>query len=118
MNTDAPLYKQIESELENGILAGVFLPGCRFPSIRALAEQYHVNSNTVQRAVQELRDAGLLASPRGKGTLVTNDADIISCFRQKRSKELTHSFVGQMKALGYSVAEIKSICRGKMCDDG
>lgn len=35
-----------------------------------LAAQYQVNPNTVQRAVRELKQTGLLVSSRGRGTLV------------------------------------------------
>lgn len=118
MNTDLPLYKQIIIGLENDILAGTLPPGQRIPSIRELAAQYQVNPNTAQRAVQEMKYAGLLTSPRGKGTLVTNDADFICRFRQKRGEELVHSFIRQMEMLDYSHEQVKALSLAKICDDG
>lgn len=118
MNTDTPLYKQIAFELENGILTGTLLPGHRIPSIRELAKQYQVNPNTVQRAVREMKYARLLISPRGKGTLVTDDTDFINRFRQKRGEELIHSFTLEMEMLGYSHEQMKTISLTRICDDG
>lgn len=109
MNTDLPLYKQIIIGLENDILAGAFPPGHRLPSIRELAAQYRVNPNTAQRAVREMKDTGLLISPRGKGTLVADDADFICRFRQKRGEELVCSFIRQMEMLGYSHEQVKTM---------
>ncbi|MDO4173160.1 MAG: GntR family transcriptional regulator [Eubacteriales bacterium] len=96
------LYQQITEELENGILTGTFPPGSKLPSARAFAVQYHVNPNTAQRAFCEMKRTGLLISPRGKGTFVTNDFDLICRTRQKRRNDLVSSFFAQMEMLGYS----------------
>lgn len=47
-------YKRILYELECSILSGRSAPGECIPSVRALAAQYRVNPNTVQRALKEL----------------------------------------------------------------
>lgn len=118
MNTEIPLYKQIATQLENSILAGTFLPGYRIPSVRELAAQYQVNPNTAQRAVWELKQEGLLISSRSKGTLVTDDVELICRFRQKRCKELTHFFLQRMKMLGYSHEQIQAMSLQLICDEG
>lgn len=118
MNAGMPLYKQITTQIENGILAGTFLPGHRIPSVRELAAQYQVNPNTAKRAVRELKQEGLLVSPRGRGTLVTDDADFIRRFRQKRCEKLTHSFLLQMEMLGYSREQIQEMSMALVCDEG
>lgn len=102
MNTEIPFYRQIVFELENKIMAGAFLPGQRFPSIRQLAAKYQVNPNTVQRAVRELKEAGFLITPRGRGTFVTDDADFLCQCRRKRGEEVVRACARQMEMLGYS----------------
>lgn len=109
MNTDLALYKQISRKLESDILAGKLPPGCRISSVRELAVQYQVNPNTVQRAVRELKQAGLLVSSRGRGTLVTDDTDYIYGFKQKRGKELVCWFIREMELLGYSNEQAKTM---------
>lgn len=118
MNTGLTLYKQISRKLENDILAGKLPPGYRIPSVRELAAQYQVNPNTVQRAVRELKQTGLLVSLRGRGTLVTDDADYIYGFKQKRGKELVCWFIREMELLGYSNKQAKTMVMTKIYDDG
>lgn len=107
MNTDFPLYKQIIIELENSILAGIFLPECRIPSIRALAAQYQVTTNTIQKAIRGLKQEGILVSDKGGGTSVTDDTDVIGTFRKKRGEERIRWFLRQMEKLGYSREQVK-----------
>lgn len=107
MNTDFPLYKQIIIELENSILAGIFLPGCRIPSVRALAAQYQVTTNTIQKTIRGLKQEGILVSDKGGGTSVTDDTDVIGTFRKKRGEERIRWFLRQMEKLGYSREQVK-----------
>ena len=47
-----------------------FKPGDKFPSLRALADEYNVAELTVHNAVRELQRDGLLVSTSGRGTFV------------------------------------------------
>lgn len=118
MNTGLTPYKQISRKLENDILAGKLPPGCRISSVRELAAQYQVNPNTVQRAVRELKQTGLLVSSRGRGTLVIDDEDYIYELKQKRGKELVCWFIRKMELLGYSNEQAKTMVMTKIYDDG
>ena len=68
----APLYIQIENLLEKKILSKEFLPGSKIPSERDLAIQYGVNRMTVKKAIDALREKGLLYRKQGSGTYVTS----------------------------------------------
>lgn len=118
MSIDLMLYKQICRKLENDILAGKLPPGCCIPSIRELAAQYPVNPNTVQRAIRELKQTGLLVSSRGRGMLVIDDADYIYECKQKRGKELVCRVIREMEMLGYSKEQVTTMVTTKICDDG
>jgi DNA-binding transcriptional regulator YhcF (GntR family) len=52
------------------IAAGKLAEGDELPPVRQLAADLGINLNTVARAYRELTDAGLLASVRGRGTIV------------------------------------------------
>jgi DNA-binding transcriptional regulator YhcF (GntR family) len=52
------------------IAAGKLAEGDELPPVRQLAADLGINLNTVARAYRELTDAGLLASMRGRGTVV------------------------------------------------
>lgn len=117
MNTGLTLYREISRKLENDILAGKLPPGCRIPPVRELAAQYQVNPNTVQRAVRELKQTGLLVSSRGRGTLVTGDVDYICGFKQKRGKELVCRVIREMEMLGYSNEQAQTMIMTKISGD-
>lgn len=52
------------------IVSGVYTPGERLPSVRAMASQYGINPSTVQVVLTRLRTLGFVESARGVGTVV------------------------------------------------
>jgi GntR family transcriptional regulator len=63
-------HRQIAAALRIRIRAGEWPPGDRLPSIPALATEYGVAKQTVQRAIDQLRLDGLLITRPGSGTYV------------------------------------------------
>lgn len=96
------------------ILSGDLLPGSPISTVRSLAGRFCANPNTVQRAIEELRRMGLLTSSRGKHTAVTADEFLISRLRKECSEELTQFFFREVKALGYSYAQIQKMTLAQM----
>ncbi|MFI1800813.1 GntR family transcriptional regulator [Streptomyces sp. NPDC020379] len=66
----AYVYMQVADHVAAQITAGVLAVGARLPGERDLAEEYGVAIGTIRRAVQELRDRGLLITLPAKGTFV------------------------------------------------
>src|ERR671925_2165174 len=64
------LYEQVAGEIRRAIAEGEARPGERLPPARDLAEVLGVNTNTVLRALRDLRDEGLLDFRRGRGITV------------------------------------------------
>lgn len=73
LSSHVPVYVQLADEVQRQIEAGELSVGARLPGERDLAERYHVALGTVRRAVQELRDRGLVVTTHGKGTFVTHN---------------------------------------------
>ncbi|MFQ3630760.1 GntR family transcriptional regulator [Roseiflexus sp.] len=56
--------------LEQQIRSGEYRFGMRLPTVRELADRYHVNKNTAARAYQTLEQRGLIEVSRGRGAFV------------------------------------------------
>src|SRR5215218_8131390 len=69
-----PPYEQIRSQIAAYVDAGLLAEGTRLPTMRALAADLGVATGTVARAYAELEAAGLVASRRRTGTVVTGPA--------------------------------------------
>ena len=61
-------HRQIAASLRQRLRAGEWPPGERLPSIPALANEYGVAKQTVQRTIDQLRVEGLLITRPGSGT--------------------------------------------------
>ncbi|WP_280308288.1 GntR family transcriptional regulator [Nocardia abscessus] len=65
-----PKYLQIAGYLRDQIVRGDLPPGAEVPSERALAEAWKVARPTATKALQALRQQGLVETRRGSGTYV------------------------------------------------
>jgi GntR family transcriptional regulator len=73
-NDAAPLHEQVAGLVRRAIADGEAGPGERLPSAKDLATVLGVNSNTVLRALRNLRNEGLLEFKRGRGITVAGEA--------------------------------------------
>ena len=76
-----PKYRRIADELLAGIKDGEYPPGSRLPTKAELMERYSVAINTVERAIQELRKAGVVETVQGAGMFV-RDAPLSTATRR------------------------------------
>ncbi|GAA4729912.1 GntR family transcriptional regulator [Modestobacter marinus] len=71
VTSPTPPFEQIRSQIARHVDSGLLTEGARLPTIRALAADLGVAPGTVARAYTELEAAGLVASRRRTGTVVT-----------------------------------------------
>ncbi len=67
------VYAAIAGHLAMRIRAGEFPPGGRLPGERELSEEYGVGLGTFRRALDLLRERGVLTTLPAKGTFVTGE---------------------------------------------
>ena len=66
----APFYEKVKQEISEKIASGIWQPHDRIPSEAELVAQYGFSRMTINRALRELTDEGLLVRLQGVGTFV------------------------------------------------
>jgi GntR family transcriptional regulator len=98
------LHDQVAGAIRRAIAEGEAKPGERLPPARDLAAVLGVNSNTVLRALRDLRDEGILEFRRGRGVTVAGGA-------QSRSAVVmaAKEFLRVAKRNGYRSTDVISL---------
>lgn len=104
---DRPIYIQLVEKLKIAIVTGEYPAGERLPSVRDLAIEIKANPNTVQRALVDLEQTGLIYTQRTNGKFVTEDEELVQKIREELAKEAFSKFQENMKQLGFKEDEIK-----------
>jgi DNA-binding GntR family transcriptional regulator len=73
---DADLaYMRVAGDIAARIASGELKPGARLRAERDLAQYYGVSYGTVRRAMEVLRERGLITTVHGRGTFVSVPGD-------------------------------------------
>lgn len=101
-------YPELAESLADAIKRGDYTPGDRFPTVADLAKTHGVAPNTASRAVQALKERGLLSGKSGGTTRVRVQPihQIRANTRYQREKDLVRE-PEEIRG-GYGVAELDS----------
>ena len=66
-------YRRVAGEIAARIGSGTYPAGSQLPPEKALAEEFGVAYETVRRAMNVLRESGLILTVWGKGTFVREE---------------------------------------------
>lgn len=105
LDSDRPIFLQIIEKIQMDIVAGVYHPGDKLPSVRELAQAASVNPNTMQKALSELERTGLVYSQRTSGRFITEDRAMIQELKSNLARELITEFLEHMQQLGFENQE-------------
>jgi GntR family transcriptional regulator len=105
VSRDEPLelHEQVAGQIRRAIADGEAKPGERLPPAKDLAAVLGVNTNTVLRALRELRDERLLEFRRGRGITVAGTPDRSAVVTKARE------LVTFARQHGYGVEELVRI---------
>ena len=69
-----PVFRQLAEILRGMITSGEVPAGEALPSIPYLSQEYGIADGTVKKAIQVLKDEGLVIGVPGKGTFVIDQS--------------------------------------------
>ncbi len=95
---EAP-YAQVREQIRGRIRSGALKPGTRLPTVRRLAEDLGLATNTVARAYRELEALGEIETRGRAGSVVTGGGV------DREARAAAHEYATALKALGVGVDE-------------
>lgn len=104
-DNERPIYIQLVEQLKIEIVSGKLKSGERLPSVRELALTVKVNPNTMQKALVELENEGLVYTERTNGKYVTNNKELIEKIKKELAKEKVNNYLESMQNIGISYEE-------------
>lgn len=114
-DSEVPIYQQIRNQIVVGIAAGRLLPGERLPATRSLAEDLGVNTMTVSKAYQQLRQEGYVTTDRRTGVMVRQREEGKPTVPEETLKGLRLRLC-ELRLAGLSREEILRLCE-KLCGE-
>ena len=113
VKSPTPPYEQIRSQIAAYVQSGLLADGTRLPTMRALAADLGVATGTVARAYSELESAGLVASRRRTGTVVTAGSSPEPVVEQEVRRTAVRLAV-QARAAGLDGEAVLAIVRAEL----
>ena len=102
-----PIYRQLVTQIREGIARGRLRAGEKLPSVRELSRVLVVNPNTIARAYTELEREGVLHTRQGSGVFVAAPSnDLTKSARRQKLSELLDMLLTEAVHLGFSQDEV------------
>ena len=101
-DNNIPIYIQLLEYMKIYLISGVFKCGEKLPSVREFATTFKVNPNTMQKALAELEELGLVYTERTNGKFVTKDRELIEKFKKEYAKEIAENYFSCMQSIGFN----------------
>ncbi len=105
-SNDKPIFQQLKDIIVLKIIKGEYPPGAKLEGVRELAVNAGVNPNTMQRALSDVEETGIIYTMRGDGRYVTDDKEKINEVRSAYVAEKIDGFLNLVVELGLDKKEI------------
>jgi DNA-binding transcriptional regulator YhcF (GntR family) len=105
-DSGVPPFEQVRAQVAAAIQSGTLPPAGRLPTVRKLAAELGVATNTVARSYKELELAGLIETRGRNGTFVAGASP-----SRTSASAAARDFVRRMQQLGITDAESLAIVR-------
>lgn len=114
-SSGTPLYMQLRNQIVIGIAQGKLLPGEKLPTVRSLAENSGVNTMTVSKAYQLLKQEGYICTDRRSGATVSPRPVTGELSPELMEKLRLH--ISELRLAGLSLTEVTELC-GRLYEEG
>ncbi len=109
--SDMPIFLQIIEYIKMKIISGQYLPNDRLPSVRELSLIFGVNPNTIQKAMSQLEEIGLIRTDSTNGKYITEDIVVINKVRDETIRYIINEFGDKIHEIGVSREEMLEILK-------
>lgn len=117
LDSGRPIYAQIIERVQLDIITGHYKPGEKLPSVRDLASEAAVNPNTMQKALSELEQSGLLYTQSTSGRFITEDTELIQRMKTTLATMQVREFIHKMRQIGLDDTEILQLIQTIMKEE-
>lgn len=109
--SDLPIYMQIRNQIVMGISSGELAAGEQLPTVRALALEIGINTMTVSKAYQILKNEGYIMTDRKNGARVRQQIEKTGVISGENKNELRR-IVSEARLSGVSADELRDLVDG------
>lgn len=104
---DSWKYERIAGDLRTRIRSGFYAPGSKLPSKTGLKVEYGVSDGPVNKALDVLRDEGLIETRQGSGTFVPEQLPEQARTEYEVMMDRIDGIAEEVRQLRGEVAELK-----------
>lgn len=108
--SDIPIYQQIRNQIVLGISDGRLRQGEQLPTVRGLATEMGINSMTVNKAYQLLKQEGYIVTDRRNGARVHEQFEGKKDLSQEAKQTLLR-IISEAKVAGITEEAFLELCR-------
>jgi GntR family transcriptional regulator len=112
-SSGVPLYVQLMEQVKHAIEIGALRPGDQLPTIRALAQELVMNSNTVVRAYRELEHEGIVELRHGLGAFISSSVSARGKV-MRQAQNIVETAVERLRSLGVTEQEMRRLFESEL----
>jgi GntR family transcriptional regulator len=107
-SSGVPLYVQLMEQVKHAVETGALRAGDQLPTIRALAQELVMNSNTVVRAYRELEHEGIVELRQGLGAFISPSVSAKGKV-MRQAQNIMESVIERLRFLGVTEPEMRRL---------
>ena len=106
-SSSTPPFEQVRAHIAGLVASGELPPGTKLPTVRQLAADVGLATNTAARVYRELEADGVITTHGRRGTFVNSAITGSLSDVATQARATANEFVGEARRLGLSKAEAR-----------